>query len=144
RLGTFTLSGMFVAWLSGVLKEDHAFMMATLTSIGDGVIATDCRGRVRFLNPIAVSLTGWTQKDAKGRPLREVFQSVYADTNASVTIPAPGLLREEISLPENIYLISKSGNKIPIDQSLAPVQTDSGRIVGSIVVFRDVTRRRQT
>jgi len=144
RLGTFILSGMCVAWLSGVLKENHGFMMATLTSIGEGVIAADCHGRIRFLNPIAVSLTGWSQKDAKGLPLGEVFQSVYADTNASVPIPAPDMLREEISLPENIYLISKSGNKIPIDQSFAPVQTDSGRIVGSILVFRDATRRRQT
>ena len=143
RLGTFLLCGMFVAWLSGVLKEDRGFMMATLTSIGDGVIAADCRGRVRFLNPVAVSLTGWSQNDAKGLPLRDVFRSVYSDGNTSVTLPAPGVSQDTIS-PEDIYMISKSGAKIPIDQSLAPVQTDTGRTIGQILVFRDATKRKQT
>src|ERR1051326_8869507 len=76
RLGTFTVSGAFVAWLSGALKESQGIMMATLRSIGDGVIATDRRGSVRFLNPVAEILTGWSQKEAKGRPLSEVFHGV--------------------------------------------------------------------
>jgi len=143
RLGTFSLSGAFVAWLSGALKENQGLMAATLRSIGDGVIATDRRGSVRFLNPIAEALTGWSQKDAKGRPLAEVFESVYPETSVRVPLPAPGALRDVTSLPENIHLISKSGKHVPIDDSLAPVQSDSGRILGSILVFRDATRRKQ-
>ncbi len=143
RLGTFTLSGAFVAWLSGALKESQVTMMATLSSIGDAVIATDRRGSVRFLNPVAEALTGWSQQDAKGRPLKEVFQSVDTETGASVQVPSPEALRGVVTLPANIYLISKSGDQVFIDDSLAPVQIDSGRVLGSILVFRDATRRRQ-
>jgi PAS domain S-box-containing protein len=143
RLGTFTLSGAFVAWLSGALKESQVTMMATLSSIGDAVIATDRRGSVRFLNPVAEALTGWSQQDAKGRPLKEVFQSVDTETGASVQVPSPEALRGIVTLPANIYLISKSGDQVFIDDSLAPVQIDSGRVLGSILVFRDATRRRQ-
>ena len=118
-------------------------MMATLRSIGDAVIATDRHGCVRFLNPLAETLTGWSQKDAKGRPLADVFQGVHTDTGSRVQLPMPAALRGVVSLPENIHLISKSGGQVPIDDSLAPVQIESGRILGSILVFRDATRRRQ-
>ena len=143
RLGTFTLSGAFVAWMSGALKDQQGIMMATLKSIGDAVIATDRHGCVRFLNPLAETLTGWAQKDAKGRPLADVFQGVHSDTGGRVQLPMPAALRGVVSLPENIHLISKSGSRVPIDDSLAPVQIESGRILGSILVFRDATRRRQ-
>ena len=121
RLGTFTLSGAFVAWMSGALKDQQGIMMATLKSIGDAVIATDRHGCVRFLNPLAETLTGWAQKDAKGRPLADVFQGVHSDTGGRVQLPMPAALRGVVSLPENIHLISKSGSRVPIDDSLAPV-----------------------
>jgi two-component system cell cycle sensor histidine kinase/response regulator CckA len=144
RLGTFTLSGAFVAWLSGALKEKESVLMATLQSIGDAVIATDRHGSVRFLNPLAEALTGWSQKDAKGRPLGEIFRGFHSETDSIVQIPAPEALRAVVSLPENIYLVSKSGNQVPIDDSLAPVQVESGRVLGSILVFRDATRRKES
>jgi two-component system cell cycle sensor histidine kinase/response regulator CckA len=143
RLGTFTFSGAVVAWLSGALKESQTIMMATLRSIGDAVIATDRHGSVRFLNPLAEMLTGWSQKDAKGRPLVEVFRSTHSETGVSVQIPAPDAMCGVVSLPENIYLVSKSGSHIPIEDSFAPVLVESGRILGSILVFRDATRRKQ-
>ena len=143
RLGTFTLSGAFVAWLSGALKENQGLLMATLHSIGDAVIATDRHGSIQFLNPLAEALTGWSQKEAKGRPLGEVFRG-YSETDTFVQIPAPDALRAVVSLPENMYLISKSGSQIPIDDSVAPVQAESGRVVGAILVFRDATRRKES
>jgi two-component system, cell cycle sensor histidine kinase and response regulator CckA len=143
RFGTFTFSGAVVAWLSGALKESQTIMMATLRSIGDAVIATDRHGSVRFLNPLAEMLTGWSQKDAKGRPLGEVFRSAHLETGVGVQIPAPNAMCGAISLPENIYLVSKSGSHIPIEDSFAPVLVESGRILGSILVFRDATRRKQ-
>ena len=143
RLGTFTLSGAFVAWMSGALKDQQGIMMATLQSIGDAVIATDRHGCIRFLNPLAEALTGWSQKEAKGKPLAHVFHGVHSDTGSRVQLPMPAALRGVVTLPENVHLISKSGGQVPIDDSLAPVQIESGRILGSILVFRDATRRRQ-
>ena len=142
RLGTFTISGAFVAWLSGALKESQGILMATLQSIGDAVIATDRRGSVRFINPVAEVLTGWSQKEAKGRPLAQVFRSVHAETGESVQVPAPVTLQGVVAL-ENAYLISKDGNPVAVDDSLAPVHIESGRIFGSILVFRDATKRKQ-
>src|SRR5262249_27970519 len=143
RLGTFTVSGAFVAWLSGALKESQGVMMATLRSIGDAVIATDRRGTVRFLNPVAETLTGWSHKDAKGRPLTEVFRTVHPDTGEAVPISnvsAPGSV---ISL-ENVCLISKDGRRLPIDDSMATVEVETGTVFGSILVFRDATKRRES
>ena len=143
RLVTFTISGAFVAWLSGALKENQGTMAATLRSIGDAVIATDRRGCVRFINPMAETLTGWSQDQAKGRPLAEVFRCVHEQTGERIQTPAVGALRSIVMLPENTYLISKSSDRLPVDDSMAPIQTDSGRIVGAILVFRDATRRKQ-
>ena len=142
RLGTFTLSGAFVAWLSGALKESQGFVRATLQSIGDAVIATDRRGRVRVLNPTAEMLTGWSQQDARGRQLSDIFRSVRTETGELLPLP-PESISGRADLPSGVSLVSKSGNRIPIDDSFAPVQIDSGETLGSIVVFRDATRRLQ-
>jgi two-component system, cell cycle sensor histidine kinase and response regulator CckA len=143
RLGTFTLSGTFVAWLSGALQESRGTMMATLRSIGDGVIATDRRGRVRFLNPVAETLTGWSQKEAKGRPLTEVFKGIDPNTREALEVPAPATLQGVVTL-ENACLLTKEGEQVAVDDSLAPVYVESGRVFGSILVFRDATRRKQS
>ncbi len=143
RLGTFTVSGGIVAWMSGALRESQGIMMATLRSIGDGVIATDRRGRVRFLNPVAERLTGWPQKEAKGRPLAMVFQGVDAETGEAVLIPSPAALKGAVNI-ENTSLTSKSGQRVTVDDSLAPVQIEPGRTFGSILVFRDATKRKQS
>ena len=143
RLGTFTVSGGFVAWLSGALKESQGIMMATLCGIGDGVIATDRRGRVRFLNPVAEALTGWSQNEAKGRPLADVFHGVNADTGEPVPIPSPSALKGPVNI-DNTSLISKNGHRVTVDDSLAPVEIERGRTFGSILVFRDATKRIQS
>ena len=118
-------------------------MMATLRSIGDGVIATDRRGRVRFLNPVAERLTGWSQKDAKGRLLKDVFCGFHAETGEEVRVPLPMALRGAVNI-ENTCLISKAGSQVAVDDSLAPVEMETGRTFGSILVFRDATKRRQS
>jgi PAS domain S-box-containing protein len=119
-------------------------LAAALSSIGDGVIATDRRGRVRFLNPVAETLTEWPQKDAKGRPLEQAFQSGRLEAGR------PSRCRYRIRwrmLPlcrKDTYLISKTGEQVPLADALAPILLDSGRMVGSILVFRDDTTRRQS
>jgi PAS domain S-box-containing protein len=144
RLGSFALSGACVAWLSGALKESQGVIRATLESIGDAVIATDRRGRVRLLNPTAEALTGWSHHEARGRQLSEVFRSVRTETGEELPVPAPDRLPRHSHLPVGVSLVSRTGHRIPVDDSLAPVQTDSGRILGSILVFRDATRRKQS
>jgi hypothetical protein len=144
RLGTFALSGAFVAWLSGALKESQGLVSATLESIGDAVIATDRSGKVRLLNRTAEALTGWSHKEAKGRPLVDVFRTVQSDTGEAIPLAITSPEPNRTGFPDGVALISKSGEQIPIDDSLCPVRVDSGRVRGWVLVFRDATRRKQS
>jgi PAS domain S-box-containing protein len=127
------MSGAFVAWLSGALKESQLMMISTLRSIGDAVIATDRRGSIRFMNPAAEALTGWSSREATGRSIAEVYQVVDAETELSVSLPLLTALQNAFALPKNAYLISKSGDRVCIYDSLAPapVHVDSGKALGA-------------
>ena len=116
-----------------------------LASIGDGVIAADADSRVTYLNRVAEQLTGWSLLEAQGQPLEAVFQIVNEDTHAKVENPALRALREGIifGLANHTLLITRDGTEIPIDDSGAPIQDESGTVVGAVLVFREITERRR-
>jgi PAS domain S-box-containing protein len=126
-------------------QERGELLRVTLASIGDAVIATDPAGRVTFLNPVAEALTGWAAADAAGRPLNEVFRIVNEQTRQPVGSPAERALREGtvVGLANHSVLIARDGSERPIDDSAAPIRDGDGRVVGAVMVFRDVTERRQ-
>jgi PAS domain S-box-containing protein len=126
-------------------SEQHELVQTTLASIGDAVITTDTAGRVTFLNQVAESLTGWTLQDAAGRPLEDVFCIVNEQTRLGVESPAARTLREgkTIGLANHTLLIAKDGTERPIEDSAAPIREEEGRLAGCVLVFRDVTARRQ-
>ncbi len=117
----------------------------TLSSIGDGVVATDSRGRVTFLNPVAEKLTGWAQADAVGRPADDVFR--IADEESGAPLPSP-LARVLESgriegLPTPTVLLPKRGEPIAIADSGSPIRTGDGKTVGAVLVFRDIRATRE-
>ena len=118
----------------------------TLASIGDAVIATDASGRVVFLNPVAEALTGWTQAESNGRLLEEVFVIVNESTGATVENPVQKVLQvgNVVGLGNHTVLISRTGREIPIDDSAAPIRDSAGKLLGIVLIFRDITERRQT
>jgi PAS domain S-box-containing protein len=126
--------------------EDQArrWLATTLRSIGDAVIATDAKGQVTFMNPIAETLTGWAEADAQGRPLDEVFCIFSEQTRELVESPVTKVLREGaiVGLANHTLLRSKRGIEIPIDDSGAPIRSEAGEIRGVVMVFRDVTREK--
>lgn len=126
--------------------EERERLKITLHSIGDGVIATDAMGQVTLLNPIAEQLTGWVQAEAAGQPLEKIFQIVNEDTRQPVDNPALRALREGriVGLANHTLLIAKDGTERPIDDSAAPILGIDGAILGSILVFRDITDRKVT
>ena len=128
------------------LARQHEQLSATLHSIGDAVIVTDDAGRVVSLNPVAESLTGWANQDASGLPLEEVFRIVNEQSRQTVESPVQQVLREGqiVGLANHTVLISKDGRERPIDDSAAPIHDASGRLAGVVLVFRDVTQRRQS
>lgn len=117
----------------------------TLASIGDAVITTDAQGRVTFLNPVAESLTGWAQQEAAGIALETVFRIVNENTRGTVESPTIRALRDGVivGLANHTLLISKDGTERPIDDSAAPIRNSKGEVGGVVLVFRDVTERRE-
>jgi PAS domain S-box-containing protein len=128
------------------LAEQSERWRVTLASIGDAVVASDAEGRVTFLNRVAAELTGWSLADAHGRPLHDIFQIVNESTGEIVESPVEKVLREGkiVGLANHTVLISKQGQRWPIDDSAAPIHDSSGNLMGVVLVFRDVSERRQT
>ena len=114
----------------------------TLDSIGDGVIASDAKGLVVRMNPVAQQLTGWSDRDALGRPVDEIFRIVHADTGHRVQSPVERVLREGqvIGLANHTALVRRDGSRLQIADSGAPIRLPDGRITGVVLVFRDVTQ----
>jgi PAS domain S-box-containing protein len=125
-------------------NEQHELLHVTLASIGDAVITTDIHGRVTYLNAVAESVTGWTQRAAAGRPLDVVFRIVNEDTRLPVENPATKVLRDGIvvGLANHTVLIRQDGSECPIDDSAAPITNDRGHVAGCVLIFRDVSRQR--
>src|SRR5881396_519387 len=127
------------------LYEQRQWLRVTLSSIGDAVITTDTKGSVTYLNPVAESLTGWTQAEAAGNPLEIVFKIINEETRQTVENPATRALREGlvVGLANHTLLIAKDGTERAIDDSAAPIRNANGEVAGVVLVFRDVTDRRK-
>lgn len=117
----------------------------TLKSIGDAVITTDIQGRIQYLNPIAEQLTGWRLEECQGMPLDDVFQIINELTRQPTANPVMRCLEQGriIDLADHIILIRRDGGEIAIEDSAAPIRDQSGRIIGVVMVFHDVTESRR-
>jgi PAS domain S-box-containing protein len=127
------------------LAQEKELLATTLASIGDAVITTDAEARITYLNAVAESVTGWKKDDAAGQSLETVFRIVNEETRQTVESPAVRALREGVimGLANHTVLIRKDGGERPIDDSAAPIRDWKGRVVGCVLVFRDITQRRQ-
>ena len=114
----------------------------TLQSIGDGVITTDAQGIVDYINPVAQDLTGYDLRSARGTPVTDLMMIVNEHTRATCENPVMRCLKEGrvITLPENSVLITRNGDEVPIQDSAAPIRDRIGNIIGSVMVFHDVSR----
>ncbi len=130
---------------TAALHGEREQLRVTLASIGDGVIVTDRAGNVAMLNGLAEQLTGWTQADAAGKPLIEVFNIVNEESREAAENPAIRALRDGIvvGLASRTLLIARDGTERPVADSAAPIRSGSGAVLGAVVVFRDVTDHRK-
>jgi len=122
--------------------EEKERAQVTLQSIGDGVITTDADGNVDYINPVAQDLTGWDMRSARGTTVTDIMMIVNEHTRASVENPVIRCLKEGrvITLAENSVLITKNGDEVPIQDSAAPIRDRIGNIIGSVMVFHDVSK----
>ncbi len=116
----------------------------TLASIGDAVIAADTEGRITFINPTAEALTGWTFREAAGRPARDVFRIINENTRRPSDDPIAKVLASGAitGLANYTLLVRRDGTEIAVDDSGAPIQGPDGKTAGAVLVFRDITQRR--
>lgn len=123
------------------LSASEESLSITLHSIGDAVLATDTRGNITRMNPVAERLTGWTRTEALGRPVDEVFQIVNELTRLPAQIPVTKVIAsgEVQVLANHTALISRDGREYPIADSAAPIRDGDGQLVGVVLVFRDET-----
>ena len=124
-----------------LLAKENQFLSVTLRSIGDGVITTDVDGNITLINRIAEQLTGWTHEEAIGRPLTEVFVVYNEKTKEICENPAYRVLETGLvaGLANHTVLRAKDGVERSIGDSAAPIRDHENKIVGIVLVFRDVT-----
>jgi PAS domain S-box-containing protein len=128
------------------LQASRQQWITTLSSIGEAVIATDEKGSITFINPVAENLTGWSQKDAIGQKAEKIFNIINERTSSKVESPIEKVIREGkvVELSNHSLLISKDGKQIPIDNNAAPIKTETGETKGVVLVFRDLSLNRKT
>lgn len=128
------------------LKEHEQWLAAVLKSIGDAVIATDIKGVVTFMNPVAEIMTGWSQEHALGRDSTEVFPIVDDQTRTVIENSVNEVLqygKTACIIPEQRLLINRNGKEIPITKCAAPIQGDTGDVTGVVLAFQDITQRQR-
>ncbi len=130
-----------VAERTASLRENEELLSATLRSIGDGVITTNEQGNVTSLNNVAEELTGWRTTEARGKPIEQIFNIIHSTDRTPADIPVRKAIEsgEIIGLANSTALISKNGTEKLIADSCAPIRNIFGKVVGAVLVFRDVT-----
>ncbi len=128
------------------LREQRELLHVTLASIADAVISTDTRGDITFMNPVAEALVGWTADEAKGQSLERVLNILDEATGAVLESPFHRVLKTNPGeqFADQALLVTREGRRILIDYSGAPIRDGQGNLVGVVLVFRDISHRRQT
>jgi len=116
----------------------------TLHAIGDAVITTDARGRVEILNPAAEQLLGWSAAEAAGVAVTTLFQVINEYTGETVENPVQKCLREgeTVQIANYSVLVTRDDREVAVEDSAAPIRDREGRVVGTVVVLRDVSKAR--
>jgi PAS domain S-box-containing protein len=127
------------------VREREAWLKTVMSSIGDAVITSDLRERVTLINPVAQEMLGWTEEEAVGRPLTEVFRIINDQTRQSSESPILRVLREgsSVGLASNALLVAKDERETPVDGSAAPIKDERGNVIGVVLTFRDVAERKR-
>ncbi len=152
-LGLGLGSGVFLALftrhhvetLGSKLLQSEERWTATLGSIGEAVIATDIDGRITFLNPLAAALTGWESDEALNQPIGQVLRLVNEESGMTADNEVLRVLKEKhvLAVANHVDLVTRDGREIAVEHSAAPILAGQGKVIGVVLVFRDVAQRRR-
>lgn len=151
RIGAL-VTGILIAYvviraigdMGSALRREKERAEVALRSIGDGVITVDAAGAVDSLNPPAERMTGWTEAEARGRPLSEVFRLVDEATREPVScgLPEGGNSRRGGGVTSGVRLLHRQGREFPVEDTVSAIRDPGGESRGAIIVFHDVTQLR--
>jgi PAS domain S-box-containing protein len=146
-------SGIFLALftryhvnkLGRKLLQSEERWTATLGSIGEAVIATDGEGQITFLNPVAAALTGWQPEEALNQPIGLVLRLINEESGMTADNEVLRVLKEKkiLAVANHVDLVTRDGREIAVEHSAAPILASEGRVIGVVLVFRDVAERRR-
>ncbi len=124
--------------------EDKERAQITLQSIGDAVITTNSEGLVEYLNPVAEDLTGWNIAEALGRNLEEIFCIIDEESKKPLENPVIKCIRQQCIVEPDSHaaLVSRDGHLVAIEDSASPIKNRAGQIIGAVLVFHDVSEKR--
>lgn len=128
-----------------ILEKSYKWIRTTLLSIGDGVIATDSKGKITFMNEIAEQLTEYSYDESKNSHISQIFKAIYEDTNKNIFIDK---LNDFFDKNQNIdkqsiILETKNNKQIPIEQNITAIKNDKNGILGVVIIFRDITKSKE-
>jgi len=119
----------------------------TLNSIGAGVLRTDLRGNVTYLNRRAEELTGWLRDEAMGRPVADVLRLIDSASSAIADNAVATVLQGYKTAIARIYsqdckLVRRDGVELGIENRVTIVDDKAGNVLGVVMAFRDVSEAR--
>lgn len=130
-------TALYKARMQLLLKEKEQWLSTILKSIGDGIIAVNSSGTVSFINGQAQKITGWTEQEALGKKLEEIFllkNNLPGKNGRSLTVNAT---------TEEVILVARNGQEISIEMTSSPIPESTGTGSGRVIVFRDISARKQ-
>ncbi|MGA2216649.1 MAG: PAS domain S-box protein [Terracidiphilus sp.] len=146
-------SGVFLALFTGShieklgkkLLQIEERWTAVLGSIGEAVIATDSEGRITFLNPIAAALTGWRPEEALNQPIGNVLKLINEESGMTADNEVLHVLKDKkiLAVANHVDLVTRDGREVAVEHSAAPIFAAEGKVIGVVLVFRDVAERRR-
>lgn len=133
------------AYIRSVSEKNRERYLKTLMSINDGVMIVDPMGRIEMLNSTAEEMTGWTAREAIGKHYSQVFILEHEKENGEIPDPIQEVFEDKTmkELDSLAVLVSRDGRKYHLEDSIAPISDDAGNIDGAIVIFRDVTEKKE-
>jgi PAS domain S-box-containing protein len=127
------------------LAQERERLLVTLRSIGDGVVVTDLNGNIQLMNRIAEEITGWSMQESQNRQVEDVLKLVDGHTGEPLANPVRRVLDSQMmeNISGNVALLSRSGQQIAISDSAAPIRDMKSRVIGVVMVFRDITEKKR-
>jgi PAS domain S-box-containing protein len=128
-----------------ILATEKELLAVTVGSIGDGVISTDTEAKIVMMNKVAQDLTGWNLDEVKGKQLDTVYQIIDEFKKTKCENPVKDVLEtgNKPDIVDNTVLVSRSGKEFNVSFSCAPICEKKGKVIGAVLVFRDITEKRK-